>query len=144
MPDKGHMSRAEVQQANALLHLSPKQFEKKVEMALRANRWKFWRDVDKGKKYAKANATRMPGHPDFEAWKKFEGFPPKALMKLTGVWKADLTVRLFVEVKTGKATTNLKQQEFIDAANDVPGEAAVVIWPYNFDTLIELLGGERP
>lgn len=144
MPDKNHMSRAQAQELDRLLNLSPTKWENKVQAAIVANGWKFWRDKDRPTNNKKILGTRMPGHPDFEAWKRFESTPPKALMKVLGVFKAKWTPRLYIECKTGRGVMDDKQREFYDSANDNPGCVALCVYPSDYYNLVEMLGGIFP
>ena len=138
------MNRAQAQQLNALLHLPPKQWELKIENLLRVNGWSFWRDQDRPSSNKRILKARQGGHPDYEAWKRFESYPPKPLMKACGTFKAGWTPRVFIEAKTGKGKVTKQQDDFLKAADDNPGIAVIVAYPYDYYTLGELLGGVYP
>lgn len=138
------MTRAEAQRLDKLSKLPPKAWEAKIAAALKANDWSYFHDKDRPTHNKRVVASRMPGHLDFEGWKKFEGYPPKPLMKAIGNYKANWTPRVYIECKTGAGVMDDKQQEFFDAVNDNPGCVAILAYPYDYYKVIELLGGKFP
>lgn len=137
------MTTQQVQDAISYSKMSWKQWEVKLEGAFRVNGWDFWADRDRPTKNKKVLKARMPGHPDIFGWKYFEGLPHKELMTASGYFKPG-TYQVWLEAKTGKGKPTERQLEVVQTLNKGPAVVARIVFPHDYDTVIELLGGVYP
>lgn len=160
------MSADEVRRASGLEELSWSEFEKKVTGAIRANGWEYWADrvipagafqglqiprPVMGRLLKIVNSyQRKRGLIDRLVWKRFESGleVPERIAPLLGNIGSYLDCPLVVfgaiEIKTGSATETSEQADFLHAAALCPGMFSLTVYPQGYDTLCEILGGERP
>ncbi len=141
-PDANRMSQQQAARLDLMAKMGPREWEKKIAGLLRLNSWHYWRDMDRPRAHAKANAYRMAGMSDYIAWKHFSETPPNDLMKLADCYQTDVTIFMLIEAKTGRGRATEKQMEMLDAAKRCPGMAAYIARPERYDELVSLLGGE--
>lgn len=124
-----------------------REWEKKIDHALKLNGWTVWKDRVLPKRFGDAAqyVGRKRGLPDRLVGKVFADPSeiPAALKVYPTRLGGPISVVGFIEAKTGRATTTPDQDRWLGLANLCPGMFSVVVYPQDYDRLIEMLGGER-
>ena len=145
--EANRVTREEARRLDANAKMGWKQWEQKVDHALRLNKWTVWKDRVLPKRFGDAAqyVGRKRGLPDRLVGKRFADPSeiPVALKVYPASLAGPISVVGFVEAKTGRATTTPDQDRWLELANLCPGMFAVTVYPADYDYLVEILGGER-